>query len=128
MAHRIGRVTARIMRGGRTDHPPLPTLSIGGVGLRHTRGGAGRRMGKLTESAAERLIAERAFTCGPPGFVGAAIDLPDPARLAPGAIDRPEVAGAARVALRHGFLIDRADGTVTVSGPPSPGLESCLAR
>ncbi|MFI6071329.1 glutamylcysteine synthetase [Actinoplanes sp. NPDC051343] len=72
-------------------------------------------MGRLTESAAEQLIAARAFNCGPPGFVGAALD-------------RPGRAGLPRQALRHGFLISRAGGVVTVSGPPSPGLESSLTR
>jgi glutamate--cysteine ligase len=110
-------------------------------------------MRRLTESAAERLIAEHSFECGPPGFVGAAIDLPGPAaadgedpfagrainRVGP--ISEPPAAGVPgsleggaapagemRRALRHGFAAVRADGSVTVSGPPSPGLESCVAR
>jgi glutamate--cysteine ligase len=93
-------------------------------------------MGRLTETAAEQLIASRALAGGPPGFVGAALDLRGPAR------DRsvePETGHRetghretghrpTQRALRHGFLLSRSDGTVTLSGPPSPGLESCLAR
>jgi glutamate--cysteine ligase len=110
-------------------------------------------MRRLTESAAERLIAEHSFECGPPGFVGAAIDLPGPAAAdaedpfagrginPAGPISEPLAAGGpgslegggspageVRRALRHGFAAVRADGSVTVSGPPSPGLESCVAR
>ncbi|MEV6851457.1 glutamate-cysteine ligase family protein [Actinoplanes sp. NPDC051411] len=95
-------------------------------------------MRRLTESAAGQLIAARAFAGGPPGFVGAALDLPGPASPAGTTPGRPVAFGAgreqaqpegsARRALRHGFLAARADGSVTVSGPPSPGLESCLAR
>jgi glutamate--cysteine ligase len=102
-------------------------------------------MRRLTESAAEQLIAARAFATGPPGFVGAALDLPAPAKLTQTVLDQPAPAKLtqtvldqpaadrgpgrpARWTLRHGFLVERADGTVTVSGPPSPGLESCLAR
>jgi glutamate--cysteine ligase len=126
-------------------------------------------MGKFTESAAERLIADRSFECGPPGFVGAAIDLPrrETAQNAPQGREEPAIelsgregvttapsgrqaapsarpnrqgpaielpgregasAAGVRRTLRHGFLVVRAGGVVTVSGPPSPGLESCLAR
>src|ERR1700753_2339944 len=81
-------------------------------------------MGTLTESAAERLIATRAFDCAPPGFVGAAIDLRGPAKDTRPESDIPEV----RRALRHGFICVRPNGNVAVSGPPSPGLDSCLAR
>jgi glutamate--cysteine ligase len=111
-------------------------------------------MGTLTESAAEQLLTARSFTSGPPGFVGAAIDLPGPASTPPGpAFTSPssafaptgqafappgpafapaspgfEEGGTGRRLLRHGFLVARAGGVVTVSGPPSPGLASCLAR
>jgi glutamate--cysteine ligase len=95
-------------------------------------------MRRLTESAAEELIAARAFASGPPGFVGAALDPHGPAGLADVAPARPVTgeagreqtpsAASTRRVLRHGFLVGRADGTVTISGPPSPGLESCPAR
>ena len=70
-------------------------------------------MQTFTERAATLLLAENAFTPAVPGFVGAAADLPGTA--------------PARRALRHGFLDTRGDG-ITVSVPPSPGLQSCVAR
>ncbi|GIM96791.1 glutamate-cysteine ligase family protein [Paractinoplanes toevensis] len=73
-------------------------------------------MTQLTEQAAELLIADRAFAPAPPGFVGAAVDVP--------ALTPPE----ARTRLRHGYLAARSVRTAVVSGPPSPGLTNCLAR
>jgi glutamate--cysteine ligase len=70
----------------------------------------------LTEQAAELLIADQAFAPSPPGFVGAAVDVP--------ATTPP----AARTRLRHGFLAARRTRTAVVSGPPSPGLDICLSR
>jgi glutamate--cysteine ligase len=69
----------------------------------------------LTEQAAEQLIAAGAFAPAPPGFVGAAVDVP--AR-------RP----LTRHPLRHGFLKAGSAGPAIVSGPPSPGLAVCLDR
>jgi len=76
---------------------------------------------KLTE----QQIAERAFAPGAPGFVGAAIDL----LLARPGLPGPALAALGlRPALRHGFLTARSARVAVVSGPPSPGLETCLAR
>ncbi|MCU7727604.1 glutamate-cysteine ligase family protein [Actinoplanes sp. KI2] len=72
-------------------------------------------MTTLTEHAAEQLIAANAFAPAPPGFVGAAVDVP-----------APQVRG--RHALRHGFLKPGSPRSAIVSGPPSPGLAVCLAR
>lgn len=72
-------------------------------------------MTTLTEQAAEQLIAARAFAPAPPGFVGAAVDVPAP-RL------------RGRHPLRHGFLKTGSARVAIVSGPPSPGLAVCLAR
>ena len=72
-------------------------------------------MTTLTEQAAERLIAAQALAPAPPGFVGAAVDVPAP-RL------------HARHPLRHGFLKAGSARPAVVSGPPSPGLAVCLAR
>ena len=72
-------------------------------------------MTTLTEQAAEQLIAARAFAPAPPGFVGAAVDVPAP-RL------------DARHPLRHGFLKPGSARIAVVSGPPSPGLAVCLSR
>jgi glutamate--cysteine ligase len=69
----------------------------------------------LTEQAAEQLITARAFTPAPPGFVGAAVDVPSP---------QPP----ARHSLRHGFLKAGSPRVAIVSGPPSPGLAICLSR
>ena len=71
-------------------------------------------MKTLTEQTAELLIAEHAFAPGMPGLIGAAVDL------------EATTPGLGR--LRHGFLVERAPGVVSVSSAPSPGLESCLAR
>jgi len=69
----------------------------------------------LTEQAAELFIADLAFGPAPPGFVGAAVDLP--------------FAGPAeRLPLRHGFLAPAGPRLASVSGPPSPGLAVCLGR
>ena len=72
-------------------------------------------MTTLTEQAAARLIAGRAFAPAPPGFVGAAVDVPAP---------QPR----ARHTLRHGFLKAGSPQMAIVSGPPSPGLAVCLSR
>jgi glutamate--cysteine ligase len=80
----------------------------------------------LTERAAELLIADHAFAPGPPGFVGAAVDLPLPAPGLPPTLT--ESLRAERPPLRHGFLTARSSRLVVVSGPPSPGLEACVAR
>ncbi|GIE98928.1 glutamate-cysteine ligase family protein [Paractinoplanes rishiriensis] len=82
-------------------------------------------MTTLTEQTAALLIAARAVAPGPPGFVGAAVDL---------LLDRPGLpapaveALAGRPPLRHGFLTARSPRVVAVSGPPSPGLATCLDR
>lgn len=82
-------------------------------------------MTRLTERTAVPLIAARAVTPGPPGFVGAALDL---------LLDRPGLpapaiaALAKRPPLRHGFMTARSPRVVVVSGPPSPGLDTCLDR
>ncbi|MET3422882.1 glutamate--cysteine ligase [Actinoplanes tereljensis] len=73
-------------------------------------------MTQLTEQAAELLIAERAFAPAPPGFVGAAVDVP--------AASPPD----SRTRLRHGYLAARSARVAVVSGPPSPGLTNCLDR
>lgn len=75
-------------------------------------------MTALNEEAAEEFIAAGAFTPGLPGFVGIAVDL----LLEPGA------AKSSRRPLRHGFLDHRGPHLLTVSGPPSPGLEVALRR
>ncbi|WP_051809637.1 glutamate-cysteine ligase family protein [Actinoplanes subtropicus] len=72
-------------------------------------------MTTLTEQAAEQLIAAGAFAPAPPGFVGAAVDVPAPRPLT-------------RHPLRHGFLKAGSAGPAIVSGPPSPGLAVCLDR
>lgn len=82
-------------------------------------------MTTLTEQTAGLLIAGRAFTPGPPGFVGAAVDLP---LAAPGLPDPVVASLVSRPALRHGFLTARSRRVAVVSGPPSPGLAVCLAR
>src|SRR5262249_25372460 len=72
----------------------------------------------LTEQAAEQLIAGLAFAPAPPGFVGAAVDVPlaTPASL------------TGRTPLRHGFLTTRSPRLAVLSGPPSPGLAVSPAR
>jgi glutamate--cysteine ligase len=69
----------------------------------------------LTEQAAVELLASRAFTPAPPGFLGAVVDV-----AASGVVGRR--------ALRHGFLRERSPGLAAVSGPPSPGVAVCLSR
>lgn len=82
-------------------------------------------MTTLTEQAAELLLAGRAFDPAPPGFVGAAIDVPlAPPGLPPATLARL----VARPALRHGFLTARSARLAVVSGPPSPGLAASLSR
>ena len=71
-------------------------------------------MQTITELAAHLLLAEQAFAPAVPGLVGVELDVP-------GAV-------AGRRHLRHGFVAPRAAGVVTVSGPPSPGLEASIAR
>jgi glutamate--cysteine ligase len=79
----------------------------------------------LTEQAAELLLAGRAFDPAPPGFVGAAVDVPlTPPGLPPASVKQL----AARPALRHGFLKARTARLAVVSGPPSPGLAMSLSR
>ncbi|MEU4427254.1 glutamate-cysteine ligase family protein, partial [Actinoplanes sp. NPDC024001] len=72
----------------------------------------------LTEQAAEEFLAGRAFAPGVPGFVGIAVDL----------LLDPAGAPGGRRPLRHGFLDTRSPRVMTVSGPPSPGLETALRR
>jgi glutamate--cysteine ligase len=79
----------------------------------------------LTETAAEQHLARHAFTPGPPGFVGAAVDL---LLTRPGLPFSLVESLAARPPLRHGFLAARSARVLVVSGPPSPGLDVCLAR
>src|SRR5690349_13649772 len=52
-----------------------------------------------------------------PGLVGISLDLP---AAGPRRSDR--------VRLRHGYLERRSPDTLTVSGPPSPGLDSAVTR
>ncbi|GID91796.1 glutamate-cysteine ligase family protein [Amorphoplanes digitatis] len=82
-------------------------------------------MTSLSESAAERLVADTAFAPGMPGFVGLAVDLllDEPVPSAD-----PGGTPGERRPLRHGFLTARSARIVTVSGPPSPGIESSAAR
>ncbi|GGN71879.1 hypothetical protein GCM10010112_39540 [Actinoplanes lobatus] len=75
-------------------------------------------MGSLSERAAEEFVAARAFAPGLPGFVGITVDLP---------VD-PGCAPVGRRSLRHGFLDIRSPRVMTVSGPPSPGIEVALRR
>ena len=79
----------------------------------------------MTEQAAALLLAEHAFAPATPGFVGAEVDLP---LGSPGLPDALFTALALRPTLRHGFLTARSARLAVVSGPPSPGLETCLAR
>ncbi|WP_433383727.1 glutamate-cysteine ligase family protein [Actinoplanes sp. CA-142083] len=82
-------------------------------------------MTTLTEQAAELLVAGRAFDPAPPGFVGAAVDVP---LAAPGLPPASARQLAARPALRHGFVTARSPRLAVVSGPPSPGLTASLSR
>ncbi|WP_250008626.1 glutamate-cysteine ligase family protein [Actinoplanes sp. M2I2] len=82
-------------------------------------------MTTLTEQAAALLLAEHAFAPATPGFVGAEVDLPLDAPGLPAAL---LTALTFRPVLRHGFLTARSPRLAVVSGPPSPGLEACLAR
>ncbi|WP_246635450.1 glutamate-cysteine ligase family protein [Actinoplanes hulinensis] len=75
-------------------------------------------MGSLSERAAEEFVAARAFAPGLPGFVGITVDLPV----------EPGCAPIGRRSLRHGFLDIRSPRVMTVSGPPSPGIEMALRR
>jgi glutamate--cysteine ligase len=84
----------------------------------------------LTEPAAQRLLAAYAFTPGLPGLTGLAVDLlladPEPSRPPEPASD--PAAMRERSPLRHGFLGVRSPRLVVVSGPPSPGIDSCADR
>ncbi|MCO8274248.1 glutamate-cysteine ligase family protein [Actinoplanes sp. TRM 88003] len=82
-------------------------------------------MTTLTEQAAALLLTEHAFSPATPGFVGAEVDLP---LGPPGLPDALLTALALRPVLRHGFLTARSARLAVVSGPPSPGLETCLDR
>ena len=84
-----------------------------------------RRVTTLTERAAALLLADHAFTPATPGFVGAAIDLP---AAGPALAADVLAALATRPVLRHGFLTARSPRAAVLSGPPSPGVEACLAR
>ena len=75
-------------------------------------------MTTLDERVAALLLAEQAFAPATPGFVGCEIDLP---------VLRP-TAPAGRAPRRHGFLTTSDPHTAVLSGPPSPGIEACLAR
>ncbi|WP_308121036.1 glutamate-cysteine ligase family protein [Paractinoplanes bogorensis] len=68
-------------------------------------------MTTLNEQLAALLVAEHAFAPATPGFVGATVD-------------RPGAGRGERIPLRHGFRTEAG----AVSGPPSPGLEACIAR
>lgn len=81
-------------------------------------------MTALTEEAAERHIAEHSFATGAPGFVGAVVQLVATPLLP----DGPAPAGPVFHRLRHGHLTGDLDGVVSVSTPPSPGLDVCLRR
>jgi glutamate--cysteine ligase len=78
----------------------------------------------LTERAAEEWIAEHCFDTGPTGFVGATIDLL-PVAVLPG---DPPPTGPVFHRLRHGHLAGRYDTVLSVSAPPSPGLDVAVRR
>ena len=81
-------------------------------------------MSALTEEAAERYVAEHSFVTGAPGFVGAVVQfLATP--LMPGG---PVPAGPVFHRLRHGHLTGALDDVLSVSTPPSPGLDVCERR
>ncbi|MCA2218328.1 glutamate-cysteine ligase family protein [Jidongwangia harbinensis] len=82
-------------------------------------------MTPLTEPAAEEHLARHALTPGPPGFVGAEVEL---LLARPGLPSSLIGSLAARPPLRHGFLAARSARVLVVSGPPSPGLDACLSR
>lgn len=80
----------------------------------------------LTERAAELILTDTAFAPARPGLVGAAVDL---------LLSRPGLPGSLtgtlvrqRPRLRHGFLTARSPRVAVVSGPPSPGIDSAIAR
>jgi len=85
----------------------------------------GARVLSLTETAAELLVADRAFAPGLPGFVGLAVDL---LLAEPGLPAAPAGSQRERTPLRHGFLSARSPRVVVVSGPPSPGIDVCAER
>ena len=78
-------------------------------------------MSPLSETAAEQHLRATAFTPAVPGFVGVSIDLLLTASGLPPAPAGPRP-------LRHGYLLARSARLVTVSGPPSPGLDVCAER
>jgi glutamate--cysteine ligase len=79
----------------------------------------------LTETAAERHLHDTALIPAAPGFVGVAADL---LLTAPGIPFSLVESLAERPQLRHGFMTARSARVIVVSGPPSPGLDSCAER
>ncbi|GAB1691879.1 glutamate-cysteine ligase family protein [Krasilnikovia sp. M28-CT-15] len=79
----------------------------------------------LTEAAAEEHLAATAFTPAAPGLLGLTVEL---------LLERPGLPQplmeplAARPRMRHGYLTARSARVLVVSGPPSPGIESCAER
>ena len=102
----------------------------------------------LTEAAAEEHAATAAFRTGVPGFVGAEVEwlvrrVTEPSRrVSPGGLAAAVAAAGAHTGgapagpdepgwstwLRHGRLTVTAGGAVTVSTPPSPGVDVCARR
>lgn len=75
------------------------------------------------DAGAAQYIAESSFDTGPVGFVAATVELL-PVPLLP---VTPPVGGI-RHRLRHGHLYGSYDGVLSVSSPPSPGLDVALRR
>lgn len=91
----------------------------------------------LTVSAAERYLATTSFDTGQPGFVGAEVEWllarsDDPTARVPAAAVQAVLAGVdggpTEGALRHGRISAEPGGAVKVTSPPSPGIDSCIAR
>jgi glutamate--cysteine ligase len=77
----------------------------------------------LTEESVEAYLDAHCFDTGPTGFVGAVVDLL-PVALLP--VDPPT--GPVFQRLRHGHLAGEYDGMISVSSPPSPGLDVSVRR
>jgi glutamate--cysteine ligase len=77
----------------------------------------------LTEESAEAYLDTHCFETGPTGFVAAVVDLL-PVALLP--VDPPT--GPVFQRLRHGHLSGEYDAVISVSSPPSPGLDASIRR
>ena len=91
----------------------------------------------LTVAAAEHYLATASFGTGQPGFVGAEVEWlltssDNPVARVPGERVRAVLAGVdggpTRGTLRHGRISAEPGGAVKVTSPPSPGIDSCIAR